>query len=165
MRSAECCVLLLQALELYTEAIQLDSKMAAAYSNRALVHLKLSQPEAAEADCTHALELEPNNAKALLRRATARFVSTAGPILEASADAGPELYNRNSDRAQQDLWQLRQCQAEQFKHDSCACTLQYHLLHGSCRPGERVKVLQESSWAGGQSESRLSGGATAAAEQ
>ena len=71
----------MQALELYTEAIQQDSRMAAAYSNRALVHLKLSQPEAAEADCNHALELEPSNAKAILRRAAARSVSTPGPIL------------------------------------------------------------------------------------
>ena len=100
--------------------------MAAAYSNRALVSLKLSQPEAAEADCTHALELDPSNAKALLRRAAARFVSTAGPILEASADAGPEHCNRSSDRAQKDLRQLRQCRAEQLVHDICACSLQHH---------------------------------------
>ena len=71
---------------MYTEAIQQDSKMAAAYSNRALVHLKLSQPKAAEADCNHALELEPSNAKALLRRAAARSVSKLD--LYPSADAG-----------------------------------------------------------------------------
>ena len=63
--------------------------MAAAYSNRALVHLKLSQPEAAEADCNNALELAPSNVKALLRRAAARSASTAGPVLQPSADACP----------------------------------------------------------------------------
>lgn len=63
---------LMQALELYTEAIQQDSSMAAAYSNRALVRLKLGQAEGAEQDSNQALQLEPKNVKALLRRAAAR---------------------------------------------------------------------------------------------
>jgi len=62
----------LQALELYTEAVEHDGSMAAAYSNRALVHLKLSQPELAEADSDKALQLDSKNVKALLRRAAAR---------------------------------------------------------------------------------------------
>lgn len=48
--------------------------MAAAYSNRALMHLKLGQAEAAEADANQALQLEPKMVKALLRRAAARCV-------------------------------------------------------------------------------------------
>ena len=65
-----CCPL--QALELYTEAIEHDGSMVAAYSNRALVHLKMDQPQSAEADANQALQLEPSNVKALLRRAAAR---------------------------------------------------------------------------------------------
>jgi Flp pilus assembly protein TadD len=62
-----------QALEHYTKAIELDSTMAAAFSNRALALIKLGRPAEAEADCTHALLLQPGNVKALLRRAAARF--------------------------------------------------------------------------------------------
>lgn len=62
----------LQALELYTEAVEQDGSMAAAYSNRALVNLKLGQAEAAEADANQALQLDPKMVKALLRRAAAR---------------------------------------------------------------------------------------------
>ena len=62
----------MQALQLYTEAIQQDGSMAAAYSNRALMHLKLGQPEEAEADASQALNLDPKMVKPLLRRAAAR---------------------------------------------------------------------------------------------
>lgn len=61
-----------QALELYTEAVEQDRSMAAAYSNRALVNLKLGQAAAAEADANQALQLDPKMVKALLRRAAAR---------------------------------------------------------------------------------------------
>lgn len=46
--------------------------MAAAFSNRALVHLKLKQAHAAEADASQALQLDPKMVKAFLRRAAAR---------------------------------------------------------------------------------------------
>ena len=58
----------------YSKALELDSSMAAAHSNRALVRLKLGDAAGAEADCSHALLLQPGNAKALLRRGAARCV-------------------------------------------------------------------------------------------
>lgn len=62
----------MQAVKLYSEALELDGAMASAYNNRALAHLKLNNLADAEADCGYVLRLEPHNAKALLRRGSAR---------------------------------------------------------------------------------------------
>lgn len=61
------------ALSIYTLAIQKDtasgSTLAALYNNRAEARRRLGEHEAAVEDCSKALELEPKNLKALLRRA------------------------------------------------------------------------------------------------
>lgn len=62
----------LQAVKLYSEALELDGALASAYNNRALTHLKLNNLADAEADCGYVLRLEPHNVKAFLRRGTAR---------------------------------------------------------------------------------------------
>jgi hypothetical protein len=49
---------------------------AVAYANRAMAFLKQAKYEAAEADCTAALALEPQYVKALSRRGTARRYTT-----------------------------------------------------------------------------------------
>lgn len=64
--------LLLQAVRLYSEALEVDSTLAAAYNNRALAHLKLGNLADAEADCCYVLRLDPRNVKAFLRRGSAR---------------------------------------------------------------------------------------------
>lgn len=61
-----------EAIVAYTEAIVLCPHVAMHYTNRALAYLKTMQFEYAEEDCCKALLIEPNNAKALLRRGTAR---------------------------------------------------------------------------------------------
>lgn len=61
-----------QAVKLYSEALEADSTLAAAYNNRALAHLKLSNLADAEADCSYVLRLDPRNVKAFLRRGSAR---------------------------------------------------------------------------------------------
>ena len=61
-----------QAVRLYSEALETDSTLAAAYNNRALAHLKLNNLADAEADCGYVLRLEPRNVKAFLRRGSAR---------------------------------------------------------------------------------------------
>ncbi|XP_014668124.1 PREDICTED: sperm-associated antigen 1-like [Priapulus caudatus] len=60
------------AIECYTECTTLLPDKALGFTNRALCLLKLNKNEQAEQDCTVALVLEPDNVKALFRRAQAR---------------------------------------------------------------------------------------------
>ena len=63
-----------EALSCYTKALDLnieDAEKAAVLKNRAAVHLKQEQWKLAEKDCTAALELAPQDPKALYRRCQA----------------------------------------------------------------------------------------------
>ena len=64
-----------KALTCYTEAlkfIEFDTpEKAILYKNKAAVHLKVSDYEAAIKDCTTSLEISPNDPKALFRRCQA----------------------------------------------------------------------------------------------
>ncbi|KAH7423080.1 hypothetical protein KP509_12G038400 [Ceratopteris richardii] len=60
------------AIDCYNRSLELDEKVAATYTNRALCYLKLNQPAKAIHDCTKALGLEPNNKKAYFRRAISK---------------------------------------------------------------------------------------------
>eukprot|EP00891_Asterochloris_glomerata_P002514 jgi/Astpho2/2514/Aster-04231 len=73
-----------QAVRLYSKALEHNCRLAAAYNNRALAHLKLSNLADAEADCDYVLMLEPKNVKALLRRGSAR--EAQGKLREAISD-------------------------------------------------------------------------------
>ena len=53
-----------EALERYTSALDLDPRNAVYFCNRAAAHFKLDEHEAAVADCTAALALQPNYGKA-----------------------------------------------------------------------------------------------------
>ncbi len=61
-----------QAIEDYTQALQLDPGLLTARNNRAACHIKLGQWKEAVEDCNAVLAVEAENAKALLRRAAAR---------------------------------------------------------------------------------------------
>ncbi|KAJ3672922.1 hypothetical protein LUZ60_006296 [Juncus effusus] len=61
-----------KAVNLYSEAIRLNKKKTAYYSNRAAAYLELGSYRQAETDCTSAIELDSKNVKAYLRRGTAR---------------------------------------------------------------------------------------------
>lgn len=60
------------AVQCYSQGIQVDDSMPVLYSNRAMALLKLGNFVDAEADCSTCLSLDPSNVKALLRRGTAR---------------------------------------------------------------------------------------------
>lgn len=64
-----------KALSCYTQALNLITldtpEKAILYKNKAAVHLKVSDYEAAVKDCTLSLEISPNDPKALFRRCQA----------------------------------------------------------------------------------------------
>ena len=60
-----------EAIRCYTQAIQINSKEASYYSNRAACYLSLKKFDKTIDDCNKALALDPNFAKAFRRRALA----------------------------------------------------------------------------------------------
>lgn len=60
-----------RALEIYSECVNVDASQTTAYLNRALCHLKLENPSACIEDSSFVLSKEPENVKAMYRRALA----------------------------------------------------------------------------------------------
>ncbi|XP_056609836.1 hsc70-interacting protein isoform X2 [Triplophysa dalaica] len=52
-----------KALELFTEAIKLNPKMAILYAKRASVYVKMQKPNAAIRDCDRAIDINPDSAQ------------------------------------------------------------------------------------------------------
>jgi len=61
------------AIKDFTHAIQHETDVAAAYSNRCLAHIQLGDYQSAIADCTQAVSLAPNNTEAFLNRGLAYY--------------------------------------------------------------------------------------------
>jgi len=61
-----------EAVKYYSQCIVFNANEPVPFVNRALCYLKLDKPKKAESDCSKALNLQPNNIKALFRRAMAR---------------------------------------------------------------------------------------------
>eukprot|EP00794_Sanderia_malayensis_P011962 gene11962-13199_t len=72
------------ALNYYSQCIDLLPGEVASYTNRALCYLKLNKAKKAIADCSKALDMQPNNTKALFRRALAK--KACGKFMEALQD-------------------------------------------------------------------------------
>jgi tetratricopeptide (TPR) repeat protein len=68
-----------QALDLWNQVLELAPEDAAAWSNRGNVQLALGDPEAAIADQSKAMELDPSNADPHLNRGTAEEALEYGP--------------------------------------------------------------------------------------
>ncbi|KAG1439082.1 hypothetical protein G6F56_012409 [Rhizopus delemar] len=73
-----------EAIKKYTEAIELNDKVASFYTNRAFCHLKLESYGYAIADSDKALLVDPNFTKANYRRASANMA--LGKFKEALKD-------------------------------------------------------------------------------
>ncbi|QSJ14941.1 tetratricopeptide repeat protein [Nostoc sp. UHCC 0702] len=73
-----------EAIQYFTEAINLKNDFAWAYSNRCLGYLQLGDYHNAIADCNQALNLTPNNVEAYLNRGLAYY--RQGNYLAAIAD-------------------------------------------------------------------------------
>lgn len=82
-----------QALESYNNAININPQNAAAFFNRALVHLKMKIYTQAAEDCHKAIEINKNYAKAYIRRAKAykelKFYDKAMEDLEKALEIEP----------------------------------------------------------------------------
>lgn len=60
-----------EAVEMYTQCIELDHSNTSAFNNRAMAWLRLGMPNKAILDASRVLDFEPANVKALFRRAQA----------------------------------------------------------------------------------------------
>ena len=69
------------AVGLYTEGIKLDPSQDVLYSNRGLSYMNLNEPEKAKMDFSKAIELNPNNIKAMKR--ISYMLIQEGLLLEA----------------------------------------------------------------------------------
>ncbi|XWS48492.1 hypothetical protein CRYUN_Cryun13aG0082100 [Craigia yunnanensis] len=81
------------ALDLYSQAIELNRKNAELYADRAQTNIKLNYLLEAVADANKAIELDPSTSKAYLRKATACMkleeYQTAKAALETGAALAP----------------------------------------------------------------------------
>ncbi|KAL1347812.1 hypothetical protein HN51_023838 [Arachis hypogaea] len=73
-----------QAIELYTQAIELNDKNAVYYANRAFAHLRLEEYGSAIQDATKAIEVDPKYSKGYYRRGAAHLAM--GKFKEALKD-------------------------------------------------------------------------------
>ncbi|KAH1153999.1 hypothetical protein GYH30_049579 [Glycine max] len=62
-----------QAIDLYTQAIELNSQNAVYFSNRAFAHLRLEEYGSAIQDATKAIEIDPKYSKGYYRRGAAHL--------------------------------------------------------------------------------------------
>ncbi len=91
-----------QALEDFTQAIALDTKFTAAYSNRCLVYIQLGDYAKAAEDCTAALQLNSNNTETYLNRGLAYYrlgnyqaaISEYQEVIERNSNDFRGYYNR-----------------------------------------------------------------------
>ena len=96
--AAECYTKSFDLFDLTSPSTSTLSSAAVVLSNRAMANLKLEKWSEAEADCSHALELDSNNAKAFHRRGVAHknlknIEAAAGDFESASRLEPPSLYH------------------------------------------------------------------------
>eukprot|EP01027_Heterolobosea_sp_BB2_P006394 GEZU01009674.1.p1 GENE.GEZU01009674.1~~GEZU01009674.1.p1 ORF type:complete len:382 (-),score=124.08 GEZU01009674.1:58-1182(-) len=96
------------ALQKYTDAIELDNKVADYYVKRAATYIKLGNFTDAIEDTNAALKLEPNNATAYLRQGIAYFELEEYESAKSALEKGQRI---NPSDSQFQKW-LRKCNAE-----------------------------------------------------
>lgn len=84
------------AVDLYTQALELDPKNADLYTDRAQANIKLSNFTEAVADANRAIELDPKMSKAYLRKGTACIKLEEYQTAKAALEAGLLLAPGNS---------------------------------------------------------------------
>jgi tetratricopeptide (TPR) repeat protein len=86
-----------QAVADYSAALRLDSKLAVAYSHRAMAYNSLKKFDLALADCDQALALDPKDATALTERAYAHHKRGAENLALADASAALAAQPNNAE--------------------------------------------------------------------
>ncbi|CAB9523840.1 Hsc70-interacting protein [Seminavis robusta] len=102
-----------EALDAYTNAILAAEPSALVYANRALALMQLNRPLAAENDCSLALQLNPDSAKALRVRGKAR--KELGKYEEALHDLSASQQIDFDESVVQDLKELSELHLEKEK--------------------------------------------------
>ena len=102
-----------EALDCYTSAVLAAEPSALLYANRAMVLMQLNRPRAAEHDCSLALKLNPDSAKALRVRGKAR--KELGKYEEALHDLSASQQIDFDESVVQDLKELSELHLEKEK--------------------------------------------------
>lgn len=105
-----------EALECYTSAVLAAEPSALLYANRAMALMKLDRPKAAENDCSLALKLNPDSAKALRVRGKARKI--LGKYEEALKDLSTSQQIDFDESVVQDLKELSELHVEKEKEEA-----------------------------------------------
>ncbi|GMP96397.1 hypothetical protein CsSME_00045061 [Camellia sinensis var. sinensis] len=84
------------AVDLYTQAINLDPKSADLFADRAQANMKLNNFTEAVADANKAIELDPLMAKAYFRKGTACFKLEEYHTAKAALEKGASLAQNDS---------------------------------------------------------------------
>jgi len=79
------------AVDLYTQALELDPNNALLYADRAQAHIKLDSFTEAVADATKAIQLDPSMSKAYFRKGTACMKLEEYQTAKAALEAGAAL--------------------------------------------------------------------------
>ncbi|XP_057195605.1 sperm-associated antigen 1 isoform X1 [Triplophysa rosa] len=101
-----------EAVVCYTRSLSLVPS-AAAFNNRAQTHIRLQRWSAALSDCQAVLQLEPDNVKALLRRATVH--KHMGHLQESRDDLLKEPHNTTAQKVLMEVTETA-AQTHQQKH-------------------------------------------------
>lgn len=105
-----------EALEQYTSAILAAEPSALLYANRAMALMSLERPRAAENDCSLALKINPDSAKALRVRGKAR--KALGKYEEALRDLSTSQQIDFDEGVVQDLKELSELHLEKEKEEA-----------------------------------------------
>lgn len=89
-----------QAINLYTQAIELNNQNAIYWANRAFAHIKLEEYGSALEDASKAIEVDPTYSKGYYRRGAAYLAM--GKFKEALKDF-QQVMNNNLFLAQEDV--------------------------------------------------------------
>lgn len=136
------------AVDLYTQAINLDPKSADLFADRAQANIKLNNFTEAVADANKAIELDPLMAKAYFRKGTACFKLEEYHTAKAALEKGASLA-QNDSRFTKLITECDECIAEETRAVTTSLTqnvppVAAHASVGSQSSDKTVGDLEEA---------------------